>query len=86
VPAAQLAAALGEKVYTIGIGNRTALPVCQCSIRQPGSCGSTPNGNVIPTLTLQPANYTVLGKMAALSQANSIGPPIGGNCKALQRY
>jgi Ca-activated chloride channel family protein len=25
------------------------------------------NGNVIPTLLLQPANYSVLGKMAALS-------------------
>ena len=26
-----------------------------------------PNGEIIPTLTLQPANYTVLGKMAQLS-------------------
>ena len=29
------------------------------------------NGDIIPALTLQPANYTVLGKMSALSNAKS---------------
>ena len=28
------------------------------------------NGNVIPTLMLQPANYTVLGRIAQVSRAN----------------
>src|SRR5207237_2619670 len=28
-----------------------------------------PGGNVVPAMTLQPANYTVLGKMSALSNA-----------------
>jgi Ca-activated chloride channel family protein len=30
-----------------------------------------PMGNVIPTLTLQPANYTVLDKMARLAKGRS---------------
>ena len=29
------------------------------------------NGQVVPTLVLQPANYSVLGKMSALSRARS---------------
>src|SRR5262249_21410166 len=68
VPAAQLAAALGEKVYTIGIGIEEP---CQLPLFEPatGKLQLDANGNVIPQLTLQPANYTVLGKMAALSNA-----------------
>jgi Ca-activated chloride channel family protein len=70
VPAAQLAAALGEKVYTIGIGIEEP---CQLPLFDPatGKLKLDPNGNVIPALTLQPANYDVLGKMAALSNAKS---------------
>jgi Ca-activated chloride channel family protein len=70
VPAAQLAAALGEKVYTIGIGIEEP---CQLPKFDPstGKLILDPAGNVIPVLTLQPANYDVLGKMAALSNAKS---------------
>ena len=68
VPAAQLAAALGQKVYTIGIGIEEP---CQLPLFDPstGKLKLDANGNVIPALTLQPANYSVLGKMAALSRA-----------------
>lgn len=68
VPAAQLAAALGEKVYTIGIGIEQP---CMLDLFDPatGKLELDPHGNVIPALELQPANYDVLGKMAALSNA-----------------
>src|ERR1043166_8185059 len=68
VPAAQLAAALGERVYTIGIGVEEP---CQLPLFDPatGKLILSPTGDVIPQLTLQPANYEVLGKMAALSNA-----------------
>ena len=68
VPAAQLAAALGQKVYTIGIGIEQP---CQWPLFDPGTgkLKLDPHGNVINTITLQPANYDVLGKMAALSKA-----------------
>ena len=66
LPAAQLAAALGAKIYAIGIGieepcNMPAFDPATGNFRLDG------NGNVIPTLLLQPANYSVLGKMADLS-------------------
>ena len=68
VPAAQLAAALGAKVYTIGIGIEKP-----CSLPQfnpaTGKLILDAQGNLIPAMTLQPANYTVLGKMSALSHA-----------------
>jgi Ca-activated chloride channel family protein len=68
VPVAQLAAALGAKVYTIGIGIEKP-----CSLPQfnpaTGQLILDANGNLIPAMTLQPANYTVLGKMASLSHA-----------------
>jgi Ca-activated chloride channel family protein len=69
VPAAQLAAAMGQKVYTIGIGIEQP---CQLPVFDPatGKLKLTPNGSVdFSPLTLQPANYEVLGKMAALSKA-----------------
>src|SRR5882762_1050647 len=70
VPAAQLAAALGAKVYTIGIGVEQP---CQLPMFDPatGKLVLDANGNVILGLILQPANYTVLGKMSALSKAKS---------------
>ena len=70
LPAAQLAAALGARVYTIGIGVEQP---CQLPAFDPatGKLKLDANGNVIPTLMLQPANYTVLGKIAELSQANA---------------
>ena len=66
LPAAQLAAALGIKIYAIGIGIEQP---CNMPKFDPatGKYILDANGNIIPTLLLQPANYTVLGKMAAAS-------------------
>jgi len=66
LPAAQLAAALGVKIYAIGIGIEAP---CNMPEFDPatGNFKLDANGNVIPTLLLQPANYAVLGKMADLS-------------------
>jgi Ca-activated chloride channel family protein len=66
VPAAQLAAALGIKVYTIGIGieEPCILPLFDPST---GQLVLSTNGNTIDGIVLQPANYDVLGRMAALS-------------------
>lgn len=68
IPAAQLAAALGVKVYTIGIGIEKP---CELPAFNPstGKLELDANGNVRPGMMLQPANYEVLGKMAALSNA-----------------
>jgi Ca-activated chloride channel family protein len=70
VPAAQLAAALGAKVYTIGIGVEQP---CQLPRFEPatGKLLLDANGNVVWTLMLQPANYEVLSKMSVLSGAKS---------------
>jgi Ca-activated chloride channel family protein len=66
LPAAQLAAALGIKIYAIGIGIEKP---CNLPAFDPatGQLRLDANGNVVPTLLLNPANYSVLGKMAALS-------------------
>ncbi len=66
LPAAQLAAALGARIYAIGIGIEQP---CNLPSFDPatGQLRLDANGNIIPTLLLQPANYSVLGKMAALS-------------------
>jgi len=68
VPAAQLAAALGVKVYTIGIGVEQP---CTLYLFDPatGKLELDANGNLRPGMTLLPANYEVLGKMSALSHA-----------------
>ena len=68
VPAAQLAAALGIKVYTIGIGIEKP---CELPAFNPatGKLELDQFGNVRPGMMLQPANYDVLGKMSALSNA-----------------
>jgi Ca-activated chloride channel family protein len=70
IPAAQLAGALGAKVYTIGIGVEEP---CQLPEFEPstGKLRLDPNGNVKWTLILQPANYSVLSRMSALSNAKS---------------
>ena len=70
VPAAQLAAALGAKVYTIGIGVEEP---CKLPAFDPatGKLVLEPNGAVRPTIVLQPANYSVLRKMSSLSGARS---------------
>jgi Ca-activated chloride channel family protein len=66
LPAAQLAAALGVKIYAIGVG---AEQPCNLPAFDPatGKFRLDANGNIIPTLLLNPANYFVLGKMAGLS-------------------
>jgi len=66
LPAAQLAAALGVKIYTIGIGIEQP---CNMPAFDPatGQFKLDANGNIIPTLLLVPPDYSVLGKMAALS-------------------
>ena len=68
VPAAQLAASLGAKIYTIGIGIEKP---CHLPAFDPatGRLKLDASGNIIPTLLLQPANYTVLGKIAEMSHA-----------------
>jgi Ca-activated chloride channel family protein len=66
VPAAQVAAAIGAKIYTIGIGIEKPCQLPAFDI-DTGKLRRDPAGNIIPTLTLQPANYTVLGQMARLS-------------------
>jgi len=70
IPAAQLAAALGVKVYTIGIGIEQP---CQLPAFDylTGKLDLDPNGNVKYGMTLQPANYEVLGKISSLSRAKS---------------
>jgi Ca-activated chloride channel homolog len=67
VPAAQLAAALGVKVYTIGIGIEKP---CHLPKFDPatGTLVLDAQGQVIDAMMLQPANYDVLGKMSALSR------------------
>jgi Ca-activated chloride channel homolog len=66
VPAAQVAAAIGAKIYTVGIGieEPCTLPKFFATT---GKLDHDAAGHIIPTITLQPANYTVLGQMARLS-------------------
>ena len=68
LPAAELAAALGMRVYTIGIGIEQP---CNLPRFDPatGKLQLDGNGNVIPALILQPANYEVLGQMSEASNA-----------------
>ena len=69
VPAAEISAALGVKIYTIGIGIEQP---CQLPRFNPatGKLQLDANGNAIPSsLTLQPANYEVLGRMSDISNA-----------------
>jgi Ca-activated chloride channel homolog len=65
-PAAEVAAAVGAKIYTIGIGIEEPCQLPAFDI-DTGKLRRDAAGNTIPTLTLQPANYTVLGQMARLS-------------------
>lgn len=67
LPAAQLAAALGVKVYTIGIGIEQP---CELPKFDPatGKLILGPDGNIIPGMMLQPANYDVLARISALSK------------------
>lgn len=68
LPAAQLAAALGVKIYTIGIGIERPCELPQFDPAT-GKLKLDAAGNVIPGMVLQPANYDVLARMSALSRA-----------------
>ena len=68
LPAAALAAALGVKVYTIGIGIEKPCPLPRF-VPATGKLELDAAGNVQWGMMLQPANYDVLGKMSALSKA-----------------
>jgi Ca-activated chloride channel family protein len=70
IPAAQLAAAIGAKLYTIGIGKEEpcVLPAFDPST---GKLKFDPAGQIIPTTVLQPANYAVLGKMSEISRGKA---------------
>ncbi|HEY9175220.1 MAG TPA: VWA domain-containing protein, partial [Verrucomicrobiae bacterium] len=70
VPAAQLAAALGAKVYTIGIGVEAPCQLPKFDLSS-GKLILDATGNVIYGLVLQPANYDVLNRISALSNAKS---------------
>jgi Ca-activated chloride channel family protein len=70
VPAADLAAALGVKIYTIGLGKDTACPLPAFEPTT-GKLRLAANGEIIPTITLQPANYQVLDQMAHLTRGRS---------------
>ena len=63
---AQIAAALGIKVYTIGIGQEKPCNMPKFD-PQTGQFILDGNGNLIPSFLLQPANFSVLGTMAKLS-------------------
>lgn len=70
LPAAQLTASLGVKIYTIGIGVDRP---CQLPLFDPtiGKLKLDAAGNVQFTpYVLQPANYSLLGRIAELSGAN----------------
>jgi Ca-activated chloride channel family protein len=65
-----MAAALGARIYTIGLGIEQP---CHLPLFDPGTGKLIldANGNVTPSLVLQPANYSVLEKISDLSQAYS---------------
>jgi Ca-activated chloride channel homolog len=70
LPAAQIAAALGIKIYTVGIGIEKP---CDLPLFDPGTgkLELDETGNTRPGIVLQPANYEVLGRMAALGKGKS---------------
>lgn len=70
VPAAELAAATGARVYTIGIGVEEPCNLPEFDANT-GELRLDANGNIIPRMVLQPANYSLLSKMSELSHAHS---------------
>lgn len=70
LPAAELAAALGVKVYTIGIGidKPCRLPYFDANT---GRLLPEPDGSIRWGMTIQPANYEMLAKMSLVSRARS---------------
>ena len=70
VPAAQIAAATGAKIYTIGLGIEEPCQLPAFDINT-GKLRRSPTGQTIPTITLQPANYSVLNDMSRLAHGHS---------------
>jgi Ca-activated chloride channel family protein len=70
VPAAEIAAPLGVKIYTIGLGQERACPLPAFEPAT-GKLRLNANGEIIPTITLQPANYQMLDKMSQLTHGRS---------------
>ena len=66
IPAAQVAAAMGVKVYPVGIGKPEPcmLPAFNWDT---GELILDPAGRAVPTVTIQPANYDVLQTMAQIT-------------------
>jgi Ca-activated chloride channel homolog len=65
IPAAQIAATMGVKLYPIGIGKPE--PCMLPAFNDAGEIVPDPSGNPIFTVTIQPANYDVLKTMAAMT-------------------
>jgi Ca-activated chloride channel family protein len=70
IPAAELAAALRAKLYTIGIGKEEPCPLPRFDPGT-GKLILNPDGSIMPTTTLQPANYRVLDRMSQLTRGKS---------------
>ena len=85
LPAAQMAAAVGAKIYTIGIGvdKECQLPAFDTAT---GKLKLDSAGDVIPMLLLQPANYGMLMKIAALSRANFYRATSGRELQAIYNH
>jgi len=70
LPAAEVAAAMRTKLYTIGIGKEEPcnLPAFDPST---GKLRLDPTGQIIPTIALLPANYSVLSQMSRIATGKS---------------
>ena len=70
IPAAEIAGAAGARLYTIGIGREEP---CTLPAFDPatGKLRLDPAGQVVPTIVLQPANYSVLSQMSGLAKGKS---------------
>lgn len=70
IPAAELAAATGARLYTIGIGREEP---CHLPSFDPatGKLLLDAQQRVVPTIVLQPANYSVLDRMSGLARGKS---------------
>jgi len=69
-PAADVAAALRVKIYTIGLGQEKSCPLPAFEPAT-GKLRLDANGEIIPTITLRPANYQVLDQMAQTTHGRS---------------
>jgi Ca-activated chloride channel family protein len=67
LPAAEVAAGMRAKLYTVGIGKEEP---CMLPAFDPatGRLKLGPGGSIIPTIALQPANYKVLGDMSRIAR------------------